>query len=356
MLTRAAVPAFGERAKEPEASVEAPKSDSPSDTIGAAEALRGGQPVLAEQLASKVILAPNPPPKDLAAALVTRALAREQLGRPVEAVADFTRAIDLKVLSPAEMARGYFSRGVTYDGMGETADAISDYTSALKLVPQFPAALNNRGNAYRRMNQLDAAQADYNASLAAGNSSPEYPYYGLGQIAEAQGDVAGACSFYRKALEANPDYGLASKRLTELGQPWTGDNYALHPPREKLSFAPKPVKLKAPKPVDSVKSDSDSTDGKPTRPAVVSASHTKAAGVRRVQLGSFRSEQAASDAWKRLVKMAAPQLDQLTPQIIPVDLPSSGHWFRLRAGPVQSATAVCSHLKALGFACMTVSD
>ncbi|MBI3675301.1 MAG: tetratricopeptide repeat protein [Proteobacteria bacterium] len=317
---------------------------------------------MAEQLANRVILAPDPPAKNLANAFLTRGLARGQLGRPFEAVGDFTQAINLKAFGPDDLARVYFDRGVTYDGMAQIAEAISDYSAALKLVPQFPAALNNRANAYRRSGQLAEAKADYDASLAAGNSSPEYSYYGLGQIAEASGDVNGACDFYRRALKANPDYGLASKRLLELGHPWTPDAYALRPPREKLAFVPKPIKLEKPKVIPV-----DSKPPKPSlRPALAeiktaamsanipASSKPERASASLLQLGSFRSEQAANAAWKTFEVTAAEQLKGLSPQVVAVDIPGRGRWYRLRTGPVTSAKTICAQLSAKSLACIVV--
>lgn len=342
---------------------------SQDSALAAAEALRGGQPLLAEQLAGRVIMLPDPPVADRAQALLTRGLAREQLGRPFEAMADFTQAIDLNVLPPSDQARAYFDRGVTRDSVGELPEAISDYGAALNLVPQFPAALNNRANAYRRSGQAEAAKADYLASLAAGNSAPEYPYFGLGQIAEADGDIAAACDFYRKALQANANYTLASKRLAELGQPWSSEKLVLRPPTRKIAAPTKPrvtdlpvqheIAANAPSlrpamldakanarvaAMDAVQSDS------------AKSATSRAPKTAQVQLGAFNSENAANDAWKRLVRTAGGQLSGLTPQIATADIPGRGRFYRLRTGPVQSATAFCTQLNAQGVDCIPVRN
>src|SRR6185312_5400895 len=139
--------------------------------------------------------------------------ALETAGRRDDALAAYTKAIESHLLDRAAQARALFDRGLLLDGMGRLDDALQDYTGALSLSPKFAAALNNRANVYRRLRRFSEAQHDYRASLAAGNPKSEYPYYGLGQIAEAEGRNDQARTFYGKALAAAPDFVLASQKL-----------------------------------------------------------------------------------------------------------------------------------------------
>src|SRR4029077_20116198 len=75
---------------------------------------------------------------------------------------------------------------------------------------------NNRANALRRLGRLSAARSDYEASMRIGNPHPEYPDYGMGQIAEALGQPAAAVEYYRSALAANPQFTLAEDRLVAM--------------------------------------------------------------------------------------------------------------------------------------------
>src|SRR4029077_8976912 len=75
---------------------------------------------------------------------------------------------------------------------------------------------NNRANALRRLGRLSAARSDYEASMRIGNPHPEYPDYGMGQIAEALGQPAAAVEYYRSALAANPQFALAEDRLIAM--------------------------------------------------------------------------------------------------------------------------------------------
>jgi tetratricopeptide (TPR) repeat protein len=148
--------------------------------------------------------------------LLNRGLAYEQIGMRVEAVLDFTDAILLKAFAREDLARAFLDRGVALDELGRPDEALADYSAAIVLVPGFPAALNNRANAYRRRGDLQKARRDYQASLVGGNATPEYPLYGLGQIAEAEGDKGAAVGFYRQANVVNPGFTLAAQRLAAL--------------------------------------------------------------------------------------------------------------------------------------------
>jgi tetratricopeptide (TPR) repeat protein len=291
--------------------------------------------------------------------LVARGLDSAARGGNDDALLDYTQAIALRVLSDADLARVLFDRGVTLDAMGRTNDAIGDYSAALKHDPDFAAALNNRGNAYRRLNRLDEARRDYAASLALGNTTPEYPDYGLGQIAEAKGDLVGARHFYGEALAANPAYTPAAISLETLGR--------------KSASADAPIVLKQPAPHAPVAPSrvaaapvtptlAPASYGKPDtnpglRPAIEDTAHAAQKGG-QVQLGAWRDEASAADGWNRIQGQAGDALSGLKPQIVAVDLPGKGRYYRLRAGPVErgGGAALCEALSAKGLACMVVKD
>ena len=143
-------------------------------------------------------------------------------------------------LPAAEQSLLLFNRGLILDTLGRPDEAVADYSAAIKLTPGFAPAFNNRANVYRRQNRVADARRDYLASLAAGNPLPEYSWYGLGQMDEAETDNRAARDDYAHAVAANPAYQLAADRLF---RPWrrpdpaagpaTGDEIIhLHPPGE----------------------------------------------------------------------------------------------------------------------------
>jgi tetratricopeptide (TPR) repeat protein len=292
-------------------------------------------------------------PLDRARFLVERGLAHEMLGEHDGALVDFTEAINVHALPNAEQARAYYDRGVTLDEMSRTDEALSDYSAALNLDPAYAAAFNNRGNAYRRLGKLDRAMADYQASLAAGNPHAEYPNYGLGQIAEAQGQLDLAREHYRAALAADPQFGLAADRLAALGDS-SAAPVVLHPP-PVASATSDDISLKPPK-SGSARARAVRLGSATLKPAVADPNNTELDQM--IQLGAWRGEADAAGGWNRAQATGGDLLANLSPQILPVDLPGKGVLYRLRAGPVHGGTAsrLCEALRAKGQACVVVRD
>lgn len=381
--------------------------DGPPSMIAIAQALRENRPKDAEALATQMMAAADVTPLDNAYLHMNRGLAREKLDRRSEALADFTAAIEAKILPAGEQARALFDRGVTLDEMGRTDAAIADYSQAISFAPGYATALNNRGNAYRRMKKFDLARADYAAALAAGDDEPEFPLYGLGRIAEAQGDAVLAQSFYNKALAANASYTPASDRMTKLASASTG--YTLHPPQsdpsvqvnmptaapttpvtqdafsQQVDLRPPPSEAPAetaprkphkdravvasfglrPAILDGAKASKHpvhvaSTAPKPIpeipRPVERAAAPSSSGAM--IQLGAWRDEAAAADGWNRIVGRSGGLLSGVNPRVVAADIPGKGHFWRLRAEPSsgEDAASLCEQLKAKGLACIVAKS
>ena len=132
---------------------------TPPDTDAASVALHAGNASNAVALATQALADSTLSPRDRARVLVDRGLAHEMLGEHDAALLDFTEAINARALTGADQARAFYDRGVALDAVGQTDDAIGDYSAAIRLDPRYAAALNNRGNAYRRVGRLDDAAA-----------------------------------------------------------------------------------------------------------------------------------------------------------------------------------------------------
>lgn len=332
--------------------------------------LHAGKASEAAALATRALPEPGLAPQDRATLLVDRGLAHEMLGERDAALVDFTEGLNLSALSASEQAQALFDRGVTLDELGRTEDALGDYAAAIRLQPKFPAALNNRANAYRRLGHLAQARNDYEASIGAGNAHPEYPEFGLGQIAEVMGQRDRALVHYRAALDANPQFDPASERLAALGVPSGEAPIILRPPRlggEEPAPDPgvvhlhppteTPVRLRRPRTPAASEGAAPPVEtfapGLDLKPAIDEPGRPQI-----VQLGAWRGYNDASTAWNRLIKINAALLAGLSSQIVSVDLPGRGRFYRLRAGPVSAgkAPALCAALSARGVACMVVRD
>jgi len=300
--------------------------------------------------------------------LVVRGLARQAMGANDDALADFTQALSISALPTQERARALFARGVSLDSLNRLDDATGDYSAVLKLVPGAPYALNNRANVWRRQGRLDEARQDYLAALKGVNPNPQYPYFGLGQIAEAQGDGDAARGYYNKALAAAPGFALALERLQVMGAPVEGAAglpadtglIVLKPPSPR-SIPPAvpqlpekaPARVAATVPQRARPASPAPQSGAPLRPTIVEGA-ANASGGMMAQLGAWRSEQEARDGWMVMHDSAAGLLNGLAPVIVQATIPGRGIFFRLRTVPHQPVSQFCVALVQKGLGCMAV--
>lgn len=336
-------------------------------------ALEDGDAGQARRLADEELKQPGLESVERARLLLDRGLASELAGDHDQALADFTSAIDIRALPSTEQAQALLQRGFLLDGMGRLSGALDDYTAAIRLAPgSAQAALNNRANIYRRQHRLKEAKRDYLAALQGENPRPEYPYAGLGQIAEAEGDVEAARRYYVKAVAANGHYGLAVDRLAALGGPppdSVGDTgvVRLRPPGANPTPIDPPVALAPPRGAVAAASASASVPihlhmpGEPARPAPALrpaiGSGPQPASQRLVQLGAWRSQAEAEAGWDRARRKGGSALDGLANIIQPADLPGRGRFYRLRVVPGPAgARSLCETLRASGLDCLLVTN
>jgi tetratricopeptide (TPR) repeat protein len=298
--------------------------------------------------------------------LVARGLARQALGANDAALADFTLALSAAALPPLERARALFARGVSLDSLGRLEDAAGDYSAVLKLVPGATYALNNRANVRRRQGRLDEARRDYLAALNGTNPNPQYPYFGLGGIAEAGGDLSAARGYYNRALAAAPGFALAQERLDALGAPPAGEAPAdtgiivLKPPGPRTASAivlhpPPSAKFVAASAAPRTQPVSPAPGrGAPLRPAIVENKGGRAGAL--AQLGAWRSEEEARVGWTMAQDSAADLLDGLEPVIVRAEIAGRGTFWRLRTAPKRPVAQFCAAMIQQGLACIPTRD
>jgi tetratricopeptide (TPR) repeat protein len=356
----------------------------PAFAAGAAEAilaqanaaLAGGQYQAAETLVTSGLSESGLDAPMRGRLLVLRGLAKQAAGSANDALVDFTVALQGGGLQGEERARALFARGLTLDGLGRLQEAVGDYTAALTHAPGAAYALNNRANVYRRQRRFEEAKRDYAAALNAATPSPQYPYFGLGQIAEAQGDAQAARDFYNRALTADPGFQLARERIGAMGPPVEGPAglpadtgiIILRPPPARGRHAP--VNTAPPRraeeaqvlassraPVMTVATPSRSSPppgrGAPLRPAIVDSSASREA---LVQLGAWRSEAEARAGWSLAEEMAGETLAGLSPLIVRAEIPGRGVYYRLRVAAEGPVSQFCAVLVKKGLACIAARD
>lgn len=252
--------------------------------------------------------------------LIQRGHASERLGQRQDALADYTLAIESHTLMGSDQIQVLSDRARLREGMGRPKDALADYGRVLSLSPNFVAALNGRAGIHARLGQFADARQDYLSALAVvGSSERQHSYFGLGQVSEAQGDVAQAREFYNQALAADPHFGPAGERLGAL-------------------FA-------------------NRADIPPRNPAEDNRDFPSGGRETQLQLGAWRSEQKAARGWDHVKALASDVLDGAAPRIVPVDLPGVGRFYRLRVTVAQTGSrGLCMALTAKGLNCILVHD
>ena len=297
--------------------------------------------------------------------VLDRGLANQMQGNSEAALTDLTEAINTRGLSVPEQARAFLERGLVLDGMNRLEDAIGDYGAVLRLIPASPTALNNRANAFRRQNRFEDARRDYLASLASDNPAPEYPYFGLGQIAESENKNDEARNFYKRALGANPGYSLAAQRLTALGGTIPApDVITLRPP--KGAIAPDAgIALHLPDAKNPAYKEAEtrstikpaSYSGRDVQPDLRPAldNPIKGPAGQQVQLGAWRQEDEAAAGWNHALKAADGALAGFSPHIVAADLPGKGRYYRLRV-VAPDGRQLCAVLTAKGLDCIPARD
>ena len=127
-------------------------------------------------------------------------------------------------------------------------------------------------------------------------------------------------------------------------------------PAKPVKTAEEPPSPPAPKPEVEVAKPA----AKPAQKPVVAKTKPKTLVVDNgylIQVGAYRSTEAANAGWARLVKANKALLGALQPVVVRADLGSRGVFHRLRAGPVdgpEAANALCSRLKQRKVGCLVI--
>ena len=121
-----------------------------------------------------------------------------------DAIEAYTSAI---ALDP-NYAAAYNNRGVAYKNKGQNDRAIEDYNKAIALDPNYAAAYNNRGIAYNDKGQYDRAIEDYSKAIAL-NPNLAFAYVQRGHMYGSKEQYNRAIEDYSKAIALDPNLAQA---------------------------------------------------------------------------------------------------------------------------------------------------
>lgn len=105
----------------------------------------------------------------------------------------------------SDLAWAYNNRGIAHAASGDFLNAIADYTSAIELAPDHPAAWSNRGSAYAFLGDLLPALADHEKALELAPTSAS-AWHNRGVDFEELGEHRKALADYQRAIALDPDH------------------------------------------------------------------------------------------------------------------------------------------------------
>ncbi len=155
-------------------------------------------------------------PDMLANALLNRALAYQNMGQHAEAVDDYSAAMRVDAMGPRLRAVALYNRGISNQKLDKPAQSIEDFTNALFLDPEFSQAYYSRGNVLRESGQYLFALSDYEKALKYDHPEPHLPLYGTALTYEDLMRPQQAQKSLIQALALKPDFGAARIKLSSL--------------------------------------------------------------------------------------------------------------------------------------------
>ncbi|MGD2183271.1 tetratricopeptide repeat protein [Lusitaniella coriacea] len=127
--------------------------------------------------------------------------AKVEKGQEQDAIADYTRAIELKPHSD----RAYYQRGVAYARQEENKAALADLTQAIQLNSRSAEFYYQRGNSRLAVGDLWGAQGDYTQAIEL-DATFAKAYINRGSTRAIAGNERDAIADYTQAIDLNPKF------------------------------------------------------------------------------------------------------------------------------------------------------
>ncbi len=138
-----------------------------------------------------------------AAAGMSQDLARCTAAKDRGAVSACTRVMNSGRLPNAQMYIGYFNRGTAWRQVGEPEKAVADFSKAMQLKPSFVRSYEARGKAQADLGAFSKALADLDEAVRRGN---DWRFlYSRAVVLRAEGDRAAALRDLDAAAAQKPD-------------------------------------------------------------------------------------------------------------------------------------------------------
>lgn len=160
--------------------------------------------------------------KDLVRAYYVRGLAHVNLKQHTEAIADFSKVIELRPDAPL----AYVMRSRSYSALERIDLAMQDAQKAVELGPNFYRAYDNRGDRFFLAGDMVRARADYARTV---ELNPKYTdgWWDLGRTDQFLGKFDLAAVDFAKAVELSPGFHWTSLYLVLATRFSGGDTNAV---------------------------------------------------------------------------------------------------------------------------------
>jgi tetratricopeptide (TPR) repeat protein len=134
-------------------------------------------------------------------------------GNPRDGITTCDVALNQTALSISDRAATYVNRGILKSRNDDSNGALDDYDRGLKLNANLGEGYVDRGAVLIVLQRYDDALKDIDKGIGLGSKQLEIAYYDRAIVDEALGDIRGAYEDYKKAVELQPDFTLASEQL-----------------------------------------------------------------------------------------------------------------------------------------------
>ena len=125
-------------------------------------------------------------------------------------------ALDHDLLARKDRAGTYDNRGVILDMLGRTEEAAADFNAAIALDPSLGDPYVNLGAMLIKKGQHEEALTHINKGIDLGMAFAHIGYYDRAVAEQMLGRFKEAYYDYKKALELEPNFKMASERLKDF--------------------------------------------------------------------------------------------------------------------------------------------
>ncbi|HKQ45482.1 MAG TPA: tetratricopeptide repeat protein [Rhizomicrobium sp.] len=133
-----------------------------------------------------------------------------------EGVAICNAALEQDLLARKDRAGTYDNRGVILDMLGRTDEAEADFNMAISLDPTLGDPYVNLGASLIKKGRYEEALVQINKGIELGVAYAHIGYYDRAVALQMLGRFKEAYYDYKKALELEPNFQMASERLKDF--------------------------------------------------------------------------------------------------------------------------------------------